>query len=189
VPTREELLQIANQKASEAAIQQISNDYKANTELYYEAAATGKYEDAAYYLREARRLESEAAPYVQAAQRHQQQSQYTEAEQSLMRDYPDAIRKNWNTALAASNNLVMSKQKADPETDLWAYRNSPEYIAGVCHAVGITNSDGTESLEVASPDEALKASQSKYGKVSTDEYNQGVQRLIEMKKLGYYKPE
>jgi hypothetical protein len=44
-------------------------------------------------------------------------------------------------------------------------------------------------MEVASPNEAVRACQSKYGEVTADDYNRGVQRLIEMKKLGYYRPE
>jgi hypothetical protein len=186
MPTREELLQIANQKATEQAIQQIGNDYKANTELYYESLAAGKYDDAAYHLREARRLESEAMPYVQAAQ--QQQSQYTQGEQNLMRDYPQIVNDPKKKAIAwtAANNLIASKQKADPEADLWAYRNSGEYLSGIAHACDVLNSDGTESLEVASPNTALACCQSKYGPVTVEEYNQGVERLAQEKRAGKY---
>jgi hypothetical protein len=187
VPTHDELIALANQKMTEQAVKQIATEYQSNSQLAYESAAAGKWEDAGYHAREMRRLEAEAAPYVQAAQQQQQQqSQYTQAEQDLMRDYPDVIRKNWNTALAASNNLVMSKQKTDPEANLWIYRNSAEYIAGICHAVGIANSDGTESNEMHSPNEALRACQSKYGSVSLDEYNENVKRLAELKKYGLY---
>jgi hypothetical protein len=195
VPTHDELLQMrqaANQKMTEAAVQQITNEYQSNVQLAYESAAAGKYDDAGYHLREAKRLEAEAAPYVAAAhqaQQAQQQQQYTEAEQDLMRHYPDEIRRNWNTALTAANNLVASKRQADPEADLWAYRNSAEYVAGIAHACGILDGSGAESIEVRSPNEALQACQSKYGKVTADEYNSGVQKLVEMKKLGYYRPE
>src|SRR5262249_2919518 len=130
--------------------------------------------------------QQQQAPQQQPAQ---QQAQYTEAEQSLMRDYPDEIRRNWNTAQVAANNLIMSKAKADPEADLWAYRNSREYIAGIAHACNITDASGEESIEIASPNEALQACQRKYGKVTADEYNSGVPRLKEMKSLGYYRPE
>ena len=185
MPTRDELLQIANQKATEQAMQQIAKEYQANTELYYEAAAAGKHDDMGYHLREARRLENEALPYVQAAQARQQ-SPYTQAEQDLMRDYPDEIRRNRNVALTASRNLVASKLQADPEADPWAYRNSAEYIRAVALACGVLNSDGTESLEVKSPNEALRICQSKYGPTTVEEYNQGVQRLIEDKRAGKY---
>jgi hypothetical protein len=185
MPTREELLQIANQKMAEAAVQQISNEYQSNTQLAYEAAAAGKYDDAAYHLREAKKLEDEARPYLQAAHQ-QQQSQYTQAEQQLMTDYPEEVRRNWSTAQAAANNLIMSKRKADPEADLLAYRNSREYIAGIAHAVGILNSDLTESNELTSPNEALRACQSKYGSISVDEYNENAKRLAELKKYGFY---
>jgi len=122
----EELLEIANAKATEAAIKGIAADYQANTTLYYEAAAAGKYDDAAYHLREVRRLEAEAAPYVQAAQQQQQsQSQYTQAEQDLLRDYPQIASdpKKWNTALAAANNLILRGYD----------RNSAEYIQAIAH--------------------------------------------------------
>src|SRR6516164_6542175 len=111
----DELLAIrnhANQKAAEAAVKQIANDCKANTELYYESAAKGDFESAAHCLREVRRLESEALPYVQAAQQQQaqqQQSQFTQAEQELLRDYPQIASdpQKWRTALAAANNLIL----------------------------------------------------------------------------------
>jgi hypothetical protein len=176
VPTREELLQIANQKAAEAAVQQIARDYQANTELYYESAAAGKFDVAADHLRECRRLESEALPYVQAAQQQQQQSQFTAAEQGLLRDYPQIASDpaKWNVALAASRNLQLRGYD----------RNSAEYISAIAHACDVLNSDLTESNEVASPNEALRACQSKYGPVTVEEYNSGVQRLAEEKKLG-----
>ena len=106
-----------------------------------------------------------------------------------MRHYPDQVRKNWNVAQIAANNLLASKRQSDPEIDLWAYRNSAEYISGIAHACGITDASGAESIEIASPNEALAACKSKYGNVSESEYNFGVQKLIEMKKLGYYRPE
>src|SRR5262249_38075313 len=165
-------MQIANQKMAEQAVQQIANEYQNNTQLAYEAAAAGKWDDAVYHSREARRLEAEALPYVQAAQQPQQQ--YTQAEMDLMRDYPDEIRRNWNTALAASRNLVASKLRADPEADPWAYRNSAEYIRAVAHACGVLNSDGTESNEgPLSPNMVCKIC-----RIDTDTYNRGVQRLI-----------
>ena len=177
MPTQDELLQIANQKASEQAIQQIANDYKANTELYYESLAKGKLDDAGYHLREARRLESEALPYVQAAQQ-QQQSPYTQAEQELLRDYPQIARdpQKWQTALAAANNLI--RRGYD--------RNSAEYVQAIAHACDVLNADLTESNEVASPDEALRACQSKYGAVTVDEYNENVKVLAARKRAGLY---
>ena len=91
MPTHEELVQIANQKIAEQTVQQISNEYRSNVDLAYEAAAKGAWDDAAYHAREARRLESEAQPYVAAAQQAQQQ-QFTAAEQDLIRDFPEIAR-------------------------------------------------------------------------------------------------
>jgi hypothetical protein len=135
--------------------------------------------------------QQQQAPQQQYAPQQQAQPppQYTQAEMDLMQHYPDQVRRNWNTAQVAANNLLASKAKADPEADLWAYRNSAEYINGIAHACGITDASGAESIEVQSPNEALAACQSKYGKVDAETYNAGVQKLIEMKKLGYYRPE
>jgi hypothetical protein len=174
--------------AAKAAAQQIADHYEQNAEAWRNAYAEGRTEDCTWHYRNAEALRAEARELVGRAQQ-QQQPRYTEGELGLMRDYPDHVRRNWNTAQIAANNLVMSKIKADPDANLWAYRNSGEYLATVAHALGITDTNGTESNEVASPNTALAASQSKYGEVTADDYNRGVQRLIEMKSLGYYRPE
>jgi hypothetical protein len=189
MPTHEELMQprqAANQKIAEQAIQQISNEYQSNVQLAYEAAAAQKWDDAALYAREAKRLEDEARPYVAAAQQQQPQQpqqqqpqqQYTDAERDLLRDYPQIANDpgKWRTALAAANNLIMRGYD----------RNSGEYVAAIAHACGVLNSDLTESNEVASPNEALRASQSKYGEVTASEYNENARRLAELKKYGFY---
>jgi hypothetical protein len=186
VPTREELLQIANQKAAEAAINKIAREAQANAENYYELAATGRYDDAADHLREAWRLDDEARKIAAAVQSQQPQQQYTQAEQDLMNHYPEQVRRNWNTAVAAHNNLIASKRKADPEADLWAYRNSAEYIGTIAHACGILDANFAESNETTSPDTALAACQSKYGPVTVEEYNQGVRVLAARKARGDY---
>jgi len=206
----DDLLAIRNQSAQQAALRQIANQAQAEVADYHRYIAEGDTDKAAWAQRGYQALameyntmlanmtaaQQQQAPQQQAVpqQPHQTQQasqppQYTEAEQSLMRDYPDEIRRNWNTAQVAANNLIMSKAKADPEADLWAYRNTPEYVAGIAHACGILDGSGAESIEVRSPNEALQACQSKYGKATADEYNSGVQKLVEMKKLGYYRPE
>lgn len=176
MPSREELMQIVNQKIAEQTVAQISNEYQSNVQNAYEMAAAGRWDDAAYHAREARRLESEALPYVQAAQRAQPQSQYTEMEQELLRDYPQIARdpKKWQTALVAANNLIMRGYD----------RNSPEYAQTIAHACGVLNADFSESNETNTPDTALAACQSKYGPVTVEEYNRGVERLILEKRAG-----
>jgi hypothetical protein len=166
--------QQANQKTAEQVIQQISNEYRSNSELAWESAAAGKWDDAAHFSRECKRLENEAAPYVQAAQ--QAQPQFTEIEQEMLRDYPQIANdpKKWAVAVAASRNLQLRGYD----------RRSPEYAQAVLHACDVLNSDLTESNEIASPNEALRASQSKYGEVTADQYNSGVERLRKMKKMG-----
>src|SRR5215469_16396321 len=121
VPTREELLELVNAKSAEAAIQQIAREAEANSQNYFELAAQGKFDDAAYHMREAWRLDDEARKIAASVQPQQPQQRYTPGEQGLMHDYPEQIAKNWNTVLTAHNNLIASKMKADPEADLWAY--------------------------------------------------------------------
>ena len=178
MPSREELMQIVNQKIAEQTVAQISNEYQSNVQNAYEMAAAGRWDDAAYHAREARRLESEALPYVQAAQRAQPQSQYTEMEQELLRDYPQIARdpRKWQTALVAANNLIMRGYD----------RNSPEYAQAIAHACDVLNADLTESNEVASPNEAWRISQSKYGPTTIEEFNEGVKLLAERKRAGLY---
>jgi hypothetical protein len=178
MPSREELLQIVNTKSAEAAIQQIAREAEANASNYYELAAAGRFDDAAQHLREAWRLDAEARKIAEAVQPQQQQSQFTEMEQELLRDYPAIARDpaKWRTALVAANNLIMRGYD----------RNSPEYAQTIAHACDVLNADFSESLEVASPDEALRISQSKYGPTTVEEYNSGVQRLAAERKLGMW---
>ena len=190
----DQLLQIRQHAAHQRLVQGLESQRQANWQDYCQALTENNVDQAAFaeseYLRHTRELAEMTGQQQQLqASQQQPQQQYTQAEQDLMRDYPDEIRRNWNTALTAANNLVASKRQADPEADLWAYRNSAEYVAGIAHACGILDGSGAESIEVRSPNEALQACQSKYGKVTADEYNSGVQKLVEMKKLGYYRPE
>jgi hypothetical protein len=167
-----------NQKSAEAAIQQIAREAEANASNYYELAAAGRFDDAAGHLREAWRLDEEARKIAAAAQSQQPQSQYSQAEMDLLRDYPQIANdpKKWAVALAAANNLIMRGSD----------RNSGAYISAIAHACDVLNSDLTESNGVASPNEALRASQSKYGSVSADEYNENAKRLAELKRYGLY---
>ena len=96
----------------------------------------------------------------------------------MLRDYPQiaADPAKWQTALAASRNLQLRGYD----------RNSSEYAQAVLHACGVLNADLTESNETNSPDTALAACQSKYGAVTVEEYNSGVERLAREKAAGKY---
>ena len=187
----DDLLAIRNQSAQQAALRQIQNQAQSEVEDYQRYLAEGDTEKAAWAARGHQALVLEyntmlanmrAARQQQQAQPQQDQQQYTPAEMDLMREYPEEIRRNWNTAQAAANNLILSKQKADPEADLWAYRNSREYIQGIAHACGVLNSDGTESNEgPLSPNMVCEIC-----KIDADTYNRGAQRLIEDKRAGKY---
>jgi hypothetical protein len=187
----DQLLQIRQHAAHQRLVQGLESQRQANWQDYCQALTENNVDQAAFaeseYLRHTRELAEMTGQQQQLqASQQQPQQQYTQAEQDLMRDYPDEIRRNWNTALAASRNLVASKLQADPEADQWAYRNSAEYIRGIALACGVLNSDGTESLEVKTPNEALRICQSKYGPTTVEEYNSGVARLIEDKRAGKY---
>jgi hypothetical protein len=174
----DELVRVANAKATQQAYNQIQADIQGNAKCYWDSIASGKTDDAGWFLRNHRNLELEAQALAGTAQQQQAQQQFTQAEQDLLRDFPEIARdpQKWHTALAASNNLQLRGYD----------RNSAEYIQAVAHAAGVLNADMTESLEVASPNEALRICQSKYGEVDADTYNQGVARLIEDKRAGKY---
>jgi hypothetical protein len=71
MPDRDELLALANQRATQEALTQIKNDIEDNTTSYYEWIAAGRYRDAGIALRNAHALADEAARIVGAAQAQQ----------------------------------------------------------------------------------------------------------------------
>src|SRR6516162_2449854 len=172
----DDLLAIRNQSAQEAALRQIYNQAQAERADYDRYIQEGDVDKAAWAQRGYQALAMEYNAML--AGMAQQQQQYTDAERDLLRDYPQIANDpvKWRTALAAANNLILRGYD----------RNSGEYVAAIAHACDVLNSDGTESLEVASPDEALRACQSKYGAVSVETYNEGVKRLIQEKRAGKY---
>ena len=189
----DDLLAIRNKSAQEAALRQIYNQAQAERADYDRYIQEGDTDKAAWAQRGYQALameyntmlanmgaaQQQAQPQQPAqAQQQQPQQQYTDAERDLLRDYPQIANDpaKWRTALAAANNLILRGYD----------RNSGEYVAAIAHACDVLNSDGTESLEVASPDEALRACRSKYGAVTVEEYNRGVERLAQEKRAGKY---
>jgi hypothetical protein len=181
-----ELLQLRQQAAHQRLVQGLENQRQANLQDYHQAIAENDVNNAAFaeseYLRHTRELAEltggQAAQQQPEQAPQQPQQQFTEIEQEMLRDYPQLANdpKKWQTALWASRNLQLRGYD----------RNSPAYAQAILHACDVFNSDLTESNEIASPNEALRASQSKYGKVDVETYNQGVERLREMKKMGLY---
>jgi hypothetical protein len=190
----DQLYQIRQQAAHQRYVQGLQNQAQANLHDYQQAIAENDMNAAAFAESEYRKNTRELAEMTggQAAQQQQQQApqqqpqqqeqqsqqQLTGAERDLLRDYPQIANDpaKWRTALAAANNLILRGYD----------RNSGEYVAAIAHACGVLNSDLTESNEVASPNEALRASQSKYGEVTASEYNENARRLAELKKYGFY---
>jgi hypothetical protein len=183
-----ELIAAAAQHAQRQALEIARDEYDNVVKTLNSQLAKGDSAGAAWTMHTLADVVSRAnliaghTPTQQQQAQQQPQQPYTQAEQDLMREYPDEIRRNWNTALTAHNNLLASKRAADPEADLWAYRNSREYIQGIAHACGVLNSDGTESNEgPLSPNMVCEIC-----KIDADTYNRGVQRLIEDKRAGKY---
>jgi hypothetical protein len=166
-----------NQKAAEAAINQIAKEAEANASN--ELAAAGRFDDAAYHLREAWRLDEEARKIaVGAQQAQQQQSGLTPGEQAWIEANPHV----WNDtekrteAIKAANSLVLRGYR----------RGSPEYLAAIEHWVGLVDANGQDSLPVINDSEVARISRSKYGETSPEEIALGRQRVAELKRYGFY---
>jgi hypothetical protein len=175
-------MQIANQKMAEAAVQQIAREYESNTQLAYEAAAQGKWEDAGYHQREMVRLQNEAAPYVQ---QYQQQAQRAQQQQSggpqLLPEDEEWIRNNqavWNDPEKRAEIIKAANSLAVMNGLTGRYpRGSPEFYAAVEHWCGLKDASGEDALPIINDAEVARISRSKYGDVSPDEIQQGKERL------------
>jgi hypothetical protein len=175
----DELLAMANQRVAQQALDQIAKDYEGNKKCYWDAVNQGKYDDAGWFLRNARQLENEAREIMgtpaQAQQPQQQaQQQFTQAEMEWIRRNENVCRdpKKWAECIAAANSLAMRGYD----------RNSPEYINAIELAIGLVGPDGRDGPEIASEQTALDA-------VNNSQTARKLQRLIENKKLGLYEPQ
>ena len=181
VPSRDELLAIANQKIAEQTAQQISNEYQSSVQLAYEAAAIQKWDDAAYHAREARRLEAEAAPYVAAAQQRPAQ-QFTPMQQQILERYPGIWNDPVKRAEAIDQHKALMQSGYDP--------NSERYAQAILVGLGVLDANGQrESNEIASADTAVEAVRnSKYAKDFTrEQYDQLAQYRDQLKAAGFYR--
>jgi hypothetical protein len=185
-------MQIANQKMAEAAVQQIAREYESNTQLAYEAAAAGKWEDAGYHQREMVRLQNEAAPYVQ---QYQQQAQRAQQQQSgglqLLPEDEEWIKNNqavWNDPekraeiIKAANSLTVMHGLTGRYP-----RGSPQFYQAIEHWCGLKDASGGDALPIINDAEVARISKSKYGDVTPDEIQQNKELLAEYKRLGLYR--
>jgi len=183
-----ELIRAHAAHAQRQALQHIASEAENVRQTYAQQIARGDSDGAAWTLRQFASLAPEAnviaGTPAQPAQ--QQQGQFTPAEMEWIRRNENVVRdpKKWNECLAAANSLVARGYD----------RNSPEYINAIELAIGLTGADGKEGFEMSSPDLALEVTNNsqiarKFGPVTADDYNRGVQRLIENKKLGLYEPQ
>jgi hypothetical protein len=188
-----ELIRAHAAHAQRQALQHIASEAENVRQTYAQQIARGDSDGAAWTLRQFASLAPEAnviagtpAQQQQAQPAQQQQGQFTPAEMEWIRRNENVVRdpKKWNECLAAANSLVARGYD----------RNSPEYINAIELAIGLTGADGKEGFEMSSPDLALEVTNNsqiarKFGPVTADDYNRGVQRLIENKKLGLYEPQ
>jgi hypothetical protein len=189
----DQLLQIQQNRqyaAHRRLVQGLENQRQANWQDYCQAISENNMDGAAFaeseYLRHTRELAEMTggqAAQPQQAQPQQAQQQFTQAEQEWISRNENVVRdpKKWAECLAAANSLIARGYD----------RNSPEYINAIELAIGLTGADGNEGFETVSPETALEAVNNsqiarKYGPVTADDWNRGVQRLIENKKLGLY---
>jgi hypothetical protein len=181
----EQLVQIRQQAAHQRMLEGLANQARANLADYQSAIAEGDTDKAAWMEAEYLKNTRELAEMTGQAQQQRQQDQLTDVERGLLREFPGIASdpKKWNEALAADYSLRMRGY----------HPNSAEYDNAMRTALGLAGPDGRDGAEIASPDTALEAVNNsqiarRYGPVSGDEYNMGVAKLIENKKLGLYEP-
>jgi hypothetical protein len=182
----DELIALANQRATQQAFEQIQRDYQSNAKCYADAIGEGRTEDAAWALRNARNLEIEAAQILQTAQAQQPpqrpaQPQLTPKQQQILDSYPGVRSdpKKWAEAQYWDASLRM--QGFDPNSDAYASR--------MLLGLGIQGSDGAEGVEIASPDTVVEAIRnSKYaGDFTREQYDHLAQYRDALKAHGFYK--
>jgi hypothetical protein len=185
----DQLLQIRQQAAHNRLVSGLENQRQANLADYWQAINENDVNAAAFaqseYHRNTRELAemtgAQAAQQQQQAQPQQGQQQFTQAEQEWIRGHENVVRdpKKWNECLAAANSLIARGYD----------RDSPQYLAAIELALGLTGADGRDGVEVASPDVALEAINNsqiarRYGAVTPQEYNHYRQHLDALKRAG-----
>jgi hypothetical protein len=174
--------QAVNQKIAEQTVAQINNEYQSNVQNAYESAAAGRWDDAAYHARAARQLETEALPYVQAAQRQAaQQSPFTPKQQQILDKYPGIRNDPKKWAEAEYWDKCLRVQGFDPNSDAYASR--------MLLGLGVQGADGAETVEIASPDTIVETVRnSKYaGDFTRADYDQLAQYRDALKAHGFYR--
>jgi len=181
----DDLMAIAAAHAAQQAITTIRDDYADAEQSLKSSLETGDTAAAAVEMRRLADLQSQAQLLSQmtgagGGQRQQAQSQYTDAELKWLQRNPGIASDPRKMAeVVGGANALVQMHGNDPN-----YRNSPEYIAAIDTIAGNHRHSADAEL---TPDGVLEICKSKFGAVTPDEYNAGVNRLQQEKRLGVRK--
>jgi hypothetical protein len=177
--------------AQQAALSRMRDEYGNIAKTLNEQALRGDSEGASWSLDAMADVVNRANLIAgtagqQQAQPPQGQQQFSPAKAEWIRNNQNVVRdpRKWAECVGAHNAALARGIVED----------SPEYFHLIELATGLTGPDGRDGPEIASPETALDAVNNsqiarKFGPVTPDDYNRGVHRLVENKKLGLYEPQ
>src|SRR5262245_14184079 len=176
---QDDLLKIAAAHAATQAISTIRDDVQDAEQSLKQSLETGDTAAAAVEMRRLADLASQAqllSKLTGAPGQQQAQSQYTQAEAQWLQRNPGIASdpRKMAEVVGAANALVARGYD----------RNAPEYIAAIDTVAGNHRHSAEAEL---TPDGVIEICKSKYGAVTPDEYNAGVNRLMQEKRLGVRK--
>jgi hypothetical protein len=180
----DQLVAIRQQAAHQRLVQGLDNQRRADWHDYCQAIQENNMDQAANCeaaFKESTRKWLEETGQVPHQQQQQPQQQFSAVEQQILREFP---------GLGGDPRKMAEAVAASQALQLRGYdRNSPEYDIALRTAIGLAKADGSDGDEVASADTALEAVNNsqiarRFGPVSANEYNAGVQRLIAGKQSG-----
>jgi len=175
----DDLLKLNAAAAVTQALSTIQADSADAEQNLRQSLETGDNATAAMEMRRLADLQSQTQYLTGAVggqQQQQSQSQYTQAEAQWLQRNPSIANdpRKMAEVVGAAQHLMARGYN----------RNSPEYIAALDTVAGNHRHSGDAEL---TPDGVLEICKSKYGAVTPDEYNAGVNRLMQEKRLGVRK--
>jgi hypothetical protein len=177
---QDELLAIAAAHAATQAISTIGDDVRDAEQSLQQSLESGDTATAALEMRRLADLASQAQLLQNmtgaGGQPQQAQSQFTPAELDWLQRNPGIASDARKMAeLVGAANALLARGYD---------RNAPEYISALDTFAGNHRNSGEAEL---TPDGVLEICKSKYGTVTPDQYNQGVNRLLHEKRIGVRK--
>src|SRR5262245_45622858 len=177
----DDLLAIAAAHAATQAISTIRDDVADAEQSLRQSLESGDTATASLEMRRLADLASQAQLLGQmtgagGGQQQHAQSQFTNAELQWLQRNPGIASdpRKMAEVVGAANALVARGYN----------RNSPEYIAAIDTIAGNSRNSADGEL---TPDGVLDICKSKFGAVTPDEYNAGVNRLLQEKRTGVRK--